>query len=189
MGHTRNKLSEAAFFLGKLEQAHFEYPEFNYYLSAFVSSSRSVTWVMRSEYLRVDGWQGWYDARMPTSEEAILLQKFNDVRVRTEKVEFLETSFRVTFHIPKEYFTDDLEEFFSQNAGKQAKLIVTPVENEAHLSELIEPDEEHVTFHATFEEGYRAINDFPDEGILAACKSYYALLGKLVDECESLFGS
>ena len=77
MSRTRAKLNEARFFLGELERTYYEYverlellsknnpepPVCQYYLSAFISSARSVMWVMRSEYQNLGGWEEWYQSR------------------------------------------------------------------------------------------------------------------------------
>jgi len=69
MGRTRQKLEEAAFFLAKVKEHYFDVLDeeeqarpFLYYLSAFVSAARSVTWVMRSEYSALEGWATWYQS-------------------------------------------------------------------------------------------------------------------------------
>ena len=59
MNHTQRKLDEAQFFVDELERTYYEIvvgkfatdnpkpPVCNYYFSAFISSARSVLWVMR----------------------------------------------------------------------------------------------------------------------------------------------
>jgi hypothetical protein len=44
------KLEEARFFLAHLEKHWRHVPQYEFYLSAFISAARSVTWVMRYEY-------------------------------------------------------------------------------------------------------------------------------------------
>jgi|GEM_PF-3460460 len=48
--HSEAKRREAAFFLGQLKKSHHATDEFAYFLSAFVSAFRSVTFAMQSEY-------------------------------------------------------------------------------------------------------------------------------------------
>ena len=55
-GHrTKHKLEEAKFFLEQLRANYGKLKKFDYFLSAFISSARSVTWVMRNEYSSVPG--------------------------------------------------------------------------------------------------------------------------------------
>lgn len=186
MSATRFKLNEAAFFLQHLGRNVTEYPGFNYYLSAFVSSARSVTWIMRSEYVHMSGWETWYSSKQPSVEEGVLLKKMNDVRVRTEKVEPLKTKARITFFIPNDSLTDEMEKFWQENAGKLAKLLLTPVDQPFDVDQF---SDSAVYSQVQVEDLIRVIEDFPDDNILDICKSYYSLLENLVTECEALFGS
>ena len=51
-----------------LEQNWRHFPHVDYFLSAFVSAARSVTWVMRSEYGKNADWVEWFDAKKPSSK-------------------------------------------------------------------------------------------------------------------------
>jgi hypothetical protein len=95
---TSRKLEEAAFFLGRLAENYGKLKRFDFYLSAFISSARSVLWVMRNEYCGVDGWEDWYQARQPSDEERALLRGTNNLRVRLEKIAPLETLSGITFN-------------------------------------------------------------------------------------------
>ena len=55
--NTKLKLKEALFFLQKMETHVDIEPDFDFYLNAFVSSSRSVKWIMNKEYSKVEGWE------------------------------------------------------------------------------------------------------------------------------------
>jgi hypothetical protein len=81
---TRHKLDEARFFL-RLCEDNRHLREFNYYLSACVSAARAVTWIMRAEYVRVEGWEPWYKARTPSEAEERLLRQMGDIRTRSQK--------------------------------------------------------------------------------------------------------
>jgi hypothetical protein len=71
---TNHKLGEAKFFLDQLTPNYGKLKKFDYFLSAFISSARSVLWVMRNEYDAVPGWEAWFDARKPNTEEEALLK-------------------------------------------------------------------------------------------------------------------
>ena len=84
---TRKKLAEAQFFLRKLtafrEQVISNEPEaFDFYLSAFLSAARSVTFALQTEQKeRYDRWfPSWRDALPPDEKE--LLVHFNGQRVQ-----------------------------------------------------------------------------------------------------------
>jgi hypothetical protein len=59
MTGTKLKVNEAKFFLEKMKESFQKQPDFDYYLSAFISSSRSVLWVMRCEFSKIHGWEEW----------------------------------------------------------------------------------------------------------------------------------
>lgn len=181
MRHTRHKLDEAAFFLKKLHDHYFDHadgfargevstPTFSYYLSAFVSSARSVAWVMRHEYVDVPGWQEWYDAKVPDEDQEALLRIFNQLRVRSEKTEPL-----IPGHALK--FADDPG--VPPRDSRMPKLEVT-------ISAVGEPN-------VRIAGGELAallwtLDEFDGEDILRPCQRYFELLSLMVDECESKFG-
>ena len=49
---TRLKLEESSFFLKKMEENIKLDPDFDYYFNAFISSGRSVTFIMQKNILR-----------------------------------------------------------------------------------------------------------------------------------------
>src|SRR4051812_42099977 len=98
MWGTRHKLEETRFFLGQLEEHCYDKLKahliddnaaviFPYYLSAFISAARSVTWIMRSEYGAFDGWEVWWKSQAPEASMAELLQLFTRLRNRSQKAE------------------------------------------------------------------------------------------------------
>jgi hypothetical protein len=96
---TKDKLNEARFLLSKLlqqqaEQAQPHKPpseEFRYYLSAFASAARSVTWVLQSEEReKYDAWSSSWDAQR-LEEYHALLELTNDMRNSAVKRGRIET--------------------------------------------------------------------------------------------------
>jgi hypothetical protein len=84
MGATRIKYHEAEFFLAKLDSSYYEDvrrmfkksrkpPVFHYYLSAFLSAARSITWIMRSEYRLISGWEEWYRTQKKRGKRRVTL--------------------------------------------------------------------------------------------------------------------
>jgi hypothetical protein len=91
---TREKLEEAKFFLEQLE-ADYKSARFQYYLSAYISAARSVTWVMRHEYNDVVGWEEWFSKK----PEEPFLKQTNALRVQAVKKGSPELHFRVAFRV------------------------------------------------------------------------------------------
>lgn len=86
MRATRTKLAEANFFLQKVQAVDSKIvspePEaFGFYLSAYLSAGRSVTFTLQAEHKQeYDEWfPGW--AAGLTDEQRALLSHFNDLRV------------------------------------------------------------------------------------------------------------
>jgi hypothetical protein len=80
---TKHKLEEASFFLGKVKSCLDDPIGLSYYLSAFVSAGRSVTWVMQSEFGKNQEHKEWYEMKMKDMTEDNILDFFNSVRIIT----------------------------------------------------------------------------------------------------------
>ena len=83
---TEHKLGESLFFLSQLKKAHPFYQNFSFYLSAFISAARSVTWIMRSECKHIPGWEAWYDSKKISANDFALLGKLTAIRNESQKV-------------------------------------------------------------------------------------------------------
>jgi hypothetical protein len=184
MTRTRRKLNEAHFFLGRLEQNQDEETECDYYLSAFISSARSVLWIMRSEYESIGGWEDWYTSKMPDEDGQSFLKKINSIRVRSEKAVPLETSFLIVLLTSQMEMTPELKatlEYF-----KDRDVTCTIDSSNERLRAKI--DDGHRVFEADAKV-VQALDEFPDEDIVDVCKKYHSLLEQMVSECESVFQS
>ena len=62
--HARHKIDEARFFLNKLATATTQLKEFQYYVSAFVTAWRSVTFVLQKSYAGNAEFARWYADRI-----------------------------------------------------------------------------------------------------------------------------
>lgn len=197
---TEGKLNEARFFLAELEKAYYEYidalgaddlksPTSQYYLSAFISSSRSVMWVMRYEYNEVQGWEAWYESQKanPEYEKDQLLKKINDLRVRSEKKSPLSLAPNIAFNSVSEADgpTLNADETLPKDRRKRFNARFTRVPNEGE-----EADEEPKTIELLLEvrSFFLALEEFPNEDILKVCKSYLTFLERIVSECKQRFG-
>ena len=54
---TEHKLEETHYFLDRLIDSYNTHPVFDYYLSAFISSARSVGWILNAECAKVPEWK------------------------------------------------------------------------------------------------------------------------------------
>jgi len=182
---TRFKLEEARFFHEHLKKHWRHVPNYEFYLSAFVSAARSVTWVMRSEYSRASGWEDWFDARQPPKHLRELLRKMNDLRVRSTKTEPIRTRTTVKFTVPPEQVTPEIEALLRPGAGAAVHIVPTDSSNtEANLVSngrlLVKGRIEHVEHE---------VPEFKGRDAQDVCLQYLAELESLVAECESRFGA
>lgn len=181
-----NKLKESKFFLNKMKEEYTVDPDFIYYLSAFISAGRSILWVMRNEYVHIDGWEKWYNSKKPTEEEdRILLKKINDIRLRTVKTKTLHTATRALFDVDKEGITEEIKEYLQSLGNKKISFTIALNEGDKDKTRL---DENGVTFTGKIDGFFRKIEDFPEEDILKVCERYINNLEELVLECEKEFG-
>jgi hypothetical protein len=197
MSRTRAKINEARFFLGELERTYYEYenliellnnpepPVCQYYLSAFISSARSVMWVMRSEYQSLDGWEIWYQSKKPDSNGETLLKKINAIRIRSEKQEPLRLGGYIIFDdAGNEFQRDTKDEALPERHRKRYDLKFARILKEG---EEVDEEKRTIEFEAEVTSFFWSIEDFPNEDILKICKSYFSLLENMVTECENQF--
>jgi hypothetical protein len=189
MSRMEQKLNEADFFLNKLEKHYQDSPEVRYYLSAFISAARSVTWVMRSEYHERSGWNEWFTSKTPDEEELLFLKRINDLRVKTEKLGPIELHYMVSFVIPADSFTEELKELLEKNEGKNCKGLMTILDkNNLTKTDTVVGDNYCYTT-LEFDRRYIALDGFGDDDILDICRKYYSMIKQLVNECELKFGT
>ena len=178
---TRDKLNEAWFFLTKLDEHYFDHirgvlerdvspPAFAYYLSAFVSAARSVTWVMRHEYSRVPGWEDWFRNQKGTNAQRTLLKLFNDPRVRSEKIEPLPLGHSV-------HFVGDPDAPEPDPRLPRFRITISTADDGC----------EEVIHNGEAAAFLWTLDEFEGEDLLPACREYANLLASLVQECEERF--
>ena len=189
MSRTRRKLTEAQFFLRKLEDALAEHPDFDYFFSAFVSSARSVTWVMKAEYKECPGWLAWYENKKPGETEQLLLAQMNDLRVQSEKFQPLETRVAIVMDFPPEAVTPELREFLDAGVGKRFRTWIYEVPDEGPAKLPTDVPEGASVFVGSLQGVVRHVPELNDQDVLSACKAYVATLELLVAEAEATAGA
>ena len=185
MSRTSRKLSEAAFFLQRLEASITEHPEFDYYFSAFVNSARSVTWVLKAEYKDCPGWLDWYNARKPEATEELLLGTMNALRVRSEKFDPLVTKAALVLDVPAEEVTSELREFLETGVGKRFRAWIGEVPDDGSTPDLPDMPTGATIFRTTLQDFQRHVFELGDQNVLVACALYLATLQGLVTEAQT----
>lgn len=185
---TRAKLEEARFFLNKLkDKENWNGSVINYYLSAFISSSRSVLWIMRSEYKNVSGWEDWYDLLKPTVAQKAFIKNVTDIRNRSEKEEPLQVGGRVVFTVPKDNLTEDLKAFLKANVNKPFLITVADANKVSDQKTIVDLTNNRARSIAKLDKVFFTVRELPDRNIITVCNRYFNLLNGMVRKCESLF--
>jgi len=184
---TQLKLDEARFFLEHLAPNYGEERKFDFFLSAFISAARSVTWVMRSEYAEVEGWPTWFESIAPSEEETALLKGTTQVRNRAQKSSPLRTMTRLKIGglaIP-EAELPRLELALTKSPTAQLPAHVGGSRGSYFVEIKIEGDRLRLPAETVIID--RRLEEFPDRNILSVCNAYYSTLESLVGQCRERF--
>lgn len=88
--------------------------EFITYLSSFLSSGRSITWVLQKEYSRVDGFKKWYEKEQEVMRCDKLMERIKDLRNKSEKEGSIQPNLVISLNLPTskskaQHFFEDKE--------------------------------------------------------------------------------
>lgn len=185
MESTRQRLEEARFFLGELESHYHDITIFRHFLNAFITSARSVLWIMRAEYNGVNGWEEWYQSKQPSPQEQALMKKTREARNRSQKQSPLKPVYQLTVIVEAGKVPQDLEELKKEMIGKKFLLDVKGVAEDMSQEVVVIGDDNE--FVGDVERYFVKLDDFHDEDVLKVCESYFLFLERVVDESEQLF--
>lgn len=171
---SQEKLEEAKFFLNNLEKNSNRIPDKDYYLSAFISSSRSISWIMKAEFGNYLWWPDWKAKKDNSDDTKTLFKNINDLRIRAEKISPLHTGDWLEFKIPPEYVTDEIIRKFESIKGKSGILSVFDSPPENCLDAVPYIGMEYKKSNVT---------EIDSDKLLSTCREYLAILEKLVNEC------
>jgi hypothetical protein len=82
------KLFETDFFLDKIKECGKTIENFcqsEYYFSAFLSSSRSITFSMQFAFSKIEGFEKWYQGKQSVLKESDLAKFFKEARNNSQK--------------------------------------------------------------------------------------------------------
>lgn len=184
MHRTKLKLREAVYFLEKI-RAHYhdvltygdiELPvPLAYYVSAYVSAARSVTWILRAEYQAVEGWEAWWQAQVPTAEQARVMSVFTAIRNRSQKAEPLRPILRL--------HAGDADEPTTELLPLPGNYTVTFMR--VSEDDSVSDDPPRVVPLQRLEMG---LPELGETDLYTACQAYLQILKDLVSRCEATFG-
>jgi hypothetical protein len=188
MTNTRDKLNEAIFCL-KLMKTSLSSPyatttqgrdEFRYSLNIFLSSARSVTWIMKSEFDKVPGFDSWYaakEAQMRSDSTMRFLLEQRNISLKQKPIQPQGNT--------KVSFTDYL------TVSDSISIIVTHVDGtEEKYESQSEPPPPPKPSEVTMEQLWY-FSELPEGSneVVSICGAHISKLEQLVSECESKFAS
>lgn len=194
-GLVEDKVYEADFFLDKIKDC-IDPQECNYYFSAFVSASRSITFSLQACMSDAIGFKEWYEERQGILKSNELARKFVEMRNVTQKIgEHFITS--------GNYYTDDNGDLRGKFYFKDKSTSYSIGENPRQVifeqllsGELFEHHEEDVATqcYKNFTMLIEIIYDcFQKFGSIIDPEKYYTLenleqLGKSIEDIEVTLG-
>jgi hypothetical protein len=184
MSRTRRRLDETRFFLNLLKDSEKKHPDFDYFLSAFTSAARSVTWVLKAEFVKVPGWQEWYESQSPDKDEKELLGAFTSLRNKSQKEAPLETKPVVVMDFPPDSLTPEFKKMLEGGVGKQFQATFYEVPEDGDMSKIPATAVLGVVRSAELR-----LEELGERDVLDACAKYFAALERLVDRCEAEFAA
>lgn len=171
-----DKLDEAKYFLEQMKINVTDKQVFLYNLSAFLSSSRSITWVLQKEYSENPKFKKWYEEKKKEMEKDKLLRFFIEKRNYVIKESPIEPK-GMTFIRVVEQMTVEESITVSQKMpnGSQKVLFQTPKSEEKAKPK---QPEAKIEFRWFFDE-------YPDKDIITLCENYYKKLEDILKEAKS----
>jgi hypothetical protein len=176
MSEASSTLETARFFLDKMVETPADLQSVKHYLNAFLSSARSVTWVLQKEFSSKPGFNAWYNSKTKSIDPENDFSLFNDLRNTSIKE-------RSIYPNPTISATDAIgfEESYRITLHDKNGNIIKEATGGTKTKE-IPKIEKKITRSFIFEER-------PDDDAFALCERYYSKLKDVVIECELSFSS
>jgi hypothetical protein len=187
MSNVKNRLDEAEFFLKKLKRFRNKQPDFNYYINAYITSSRSVLWIMVAEYTHVKGWKEWYDKKAPDSQVEGILSGIVDLRNRSQKQRPIKVNRSLIFENNGQ--TVNMAEELGFLINKKLNITIEECSKEELKDKpVVNKSDNEVRFFGRVHEA-PTVEEFNTRDIISVCNDYFIWLRDIVTECINLFGS
>ena len=179
MTNTERKYQEAKYFFERLD---IDETYFDFNLSAFLNAARSITWVMRYEFNKVEGWEKWFQEYYLSEKGEKLLKEINNLRVEATKKTGIKTNFfflQTDFLVDERYFPE-VEKIKTLEDGEYI-LSIEPISSESKDSEDV-----LINFAGTIDR----INKPYDAARITLkerCEEYLIMMEEVVKNCISYF--
>jgi len=178
MSDTDKKLQEARYFLKRMLETYSSPFEFECNLQAFISSARSVTLVMQTEYSKKPNFNEWYDEKQKEMKADEMINFFNKARVTTIHKKPLDIG---TFAYIKDIYLNSVPRGWSfAISGKGEPTWITPKGERVHASEF-DNQVERVYLFDNSPKSFLGVK-LKDFSVVTLCRLYLAYLSDLVKE-------
>lgn len=180
MKDTFDKVEEAHYFLSCMEEDLINVARFKFNLSAFLSASRSVTFILQKEFKNTEGFASWYKRKQAEFSTNKLFIFFNEKRNFSihEKSIPLRKEVQITYqdHLA---LSDKMTAFVLHSNGSseiREGEIGNPDPKESNIKD--SKDVKHLWF----------FDDMPDKDLISLCKTYLEIVEQVVLDCQAKFG-
>jgi hypothetical protein len=110
----RQKFHEAAYFYNGMVAHHLNVIIFPYYLSAFLSALRSITWYLQTQYAHNERFGDWYPKKQADMRADPILKMLQENRNQVVHREPFDLFFNRSFKMPEKYGDYIETKFFEQ---------------------------------------------------------------------------
>jgi hypothetical protein len=176
MSEARSKLETARFNLAQLVKNSEDPKRLTHYLNDFLSSARSVTWVLKKEFSGKTNFTAWYNAKIQRIDPEKDFALFVKLRNISEK----ERNVRPN---PIIGTTDTiyLKDRYTNRLYDRDGNLINEFTGPSEIREIPKPKKK-VERSWFFQER-------PDDDAIQLCERYYSKLEDIVNECEQKFSS
>jgi len=149
---------------------------FLFNLDAFLSASRSVTFVLQTEFSKDARFQEWYDSKQQEMQADPLLRFFRDMRNVTVKEGAAEVTAET--HVSKVEIVGVADAGFLRKISADGREEVFHLGSEKVESKTEQPEEIDITKYFFVEK--------PEEDIITLCSLYLEKLATIVEEAKRI---
>jgi len=181
MTNTERKLDEARFFLNQL---NINDPYFDYILGAYLNAARSVTWIMKNEFIKIKRWMRWYVSKTLNDKEKTILKEINRLRIKSTKQDGIKTDFFIldAIHVDEKYYAD-VKKMFDVPDGTEFKITVA----ESHKKKDKDINRGSLIISGLVDMHKAETASQNRKKLSSLCKDYFKFLEQIVSECSNKF--
>jgi hypothetical protein len=180
MSDTQHKLEESKYFLDRTRENINSRKYFSFNLSAFLSSTRSVTWVMQKEFRHCNGFDKWYEDERTQMKKDPQCKFIVDKRDVTVHERTIMPNKKVSVNIKEKKIM--VNESVNVKVIRNGNVISESTSIPRHSIEIPDINEKEKEYSIS-----RFFMEYPDDDLLKVCEQYLGKLGELVEECIKLF--